>query len=412
MSGKKQTSFFSLPVLSLLFTVFIDSLGFGLVFPLLSPLLMENGGIFASDLSFSTRGLIFGSLASIYCLGQFFGSPFLGRLSDCRGRKKVLIGTLWLACFAYLLGSLAIVYKSIVLLFVSRLLCGISAGNYPVAQSMIVDMVPPENRVRGFGLINMAWGTGFILGPFLGGRFSVFGFSTPFLFAALVCLITALLALWKLKETFASKEMLKFNMWEGITNIKKGFKNPFLKGLFYSLFIYSIGWGFFTEYSSLFLLKRLSFDVESIANFYAYAGLWIALSQGVLIRPFAKRFSPQILLRGAFVLLALSFPLMLYCKNFYHIMWVLPLISFSESIVGPASSVLVSSLASKENQGEMLGISQSIKSAGVGLAPLFSGSLVALHLHLPITIPAICTVLSLILFLKFFKSPNPVPLQE
>ncbi len=393
----------SLPFFSLLLTVFIDCLGFGLVFPILSPLIMNEGGLFADGSSLAMKGWIFGCLISTFCIGQFFGGPFLGRLSDRKGRKKILVYSLWVACGSYLLGGLGVVTSSITLIFISRLFSGIAAGNYAIAQSIIVDSTTETDRARNFGLINMAWGTGFIIGPYLGGKFSLLGFAFPFWIASFICLVNTFLVIWRLKETLPVGSEYKANFWEGIGNIKKGFKNLELRGLFCAMFIFSFGWGFFTEFSPLFLMRRFNFGVGEIANFYAYVGILIALCQGVLIRPILKKFASHNLLKVSWIGLALFLPLMLLCEDFIDLLWVLPFIAFWEAIVGPSASSLVSRLTDKENQGQMLGIHNSIQWAAIGIAPLFSGSLVALYPHLPVTVASIAMILSMVFFMFLFK---------
>ncbi|MES2121150.1 MAG: MFS transporter, partial [Chlamydiota bacterium] len=159
--------------LPLLMTVFIDSLGFGLVYPIFSSLILTpEQSILPTETSVAIRGLLFGMLVSAFCVGQFFGGPILGALSDRLGRKKILIASLWLAVIAYLLAGLGIVIHSIALLFVGRLLSGWGASNWSIAQSIIVDQSSVEEKSKNFGLLGMAWGTGFVIGPFMGGKLS------------------------------------------------------------------------------------------------------------------------------------------------------------------------------------------------------------------------------------------------
>lgn len=392
--------------LPLLFTVFIDSLGFGLIFPLLSLLIMNpDEGILAKEVSLGMRGWLFGLLISCFCIGQFFGGPVLGALSDRKGRKKVLIATLWVGFFGYLLSIFSIWMSSIVGFLLARLFSGISAGNYSIAQSIVVDCSSEEEKAKNFGLIGMAWGTGFILGPYFGGKlcdptlFSFCGKTTPFWFAAFLCLANILWLFMALKETLATVKVRPLNLAAGIEDIKRAFRMPLLRGIFSVMFIFSFGWGFFTEFSPLFLIGRFGFGGQEVGNFYAWVGLWIALSQGLLIRPFLKKFSPQGLLAVALVSLGAVLPLMLLIQSTFALFCFLPLLAFFESLIFPTASTLVSNLADKESQGEVLGINNSIQWAAIGISPLFSGTFVALYPHLPITIASIGMGLAWLLFL-------------
>lgn len=338
--------------------------------------------------SLATRGWVFGILVSCFCMGQFFGGPILGALSDRRGRKKILLATLILGFFGYLLGVFSLGIKSVALFLFSRIVLGVAAGNFPIAQSMVVDSGTTD-KAKNFGLIGMAWGAGFILGPYFGGQLAgseFFGAASPFWFAALLCLINAVWISFAVKETLPAAQVRKINLLAGVEDLKKAFGHPRLRGIFLVMFIFSFGWGFFTEFSPLFLIRHFNFNQQEIGYFYAWVGIWIALSQGVLIRPFLKRFAPHTLLRGALLGLGLVLPLMLFVHKPLYLFLLLPFLALLESFIFPTASTIVSDLAPKEAQGETLGLHSSIQWAAIGITPLFSGSLVAIYPHLPITV--------------------------
>ncbi|MFY7842908.1 MAG: MFS transporter [Rhabdochlamydiaceae bacterium] len=405
MEFYKRFNFFKKPLFGLFLTVFVDSLGFGLVFPILSGLITDpNSHFLSEDVSLAFRGLIFGGLVSIYAIGQFFGGPLLGRWSDIKGRKKILVLSMWVSFFCYFLGGLGVFCKSLIALLLSRLFGGIAAGNHAIVQSIVVDQVEPEQRAQNFGMINMVWGTGFIMGPLVGGYFSQIDFMLPFWIATGVAFVNAVTVHYSLKETHQQLSTKSFDLWEGLLNIKKGFNHPTLKSLFGIMFLFSLGWSFFTEFSPLLLTQRIGLKTYQVSHFYAYIGIWIALSQGILIRPFLKRFSPEWLLKFGWIGLGLTLPLMLLCREFNDLLWVVPLTVFPESLICPASSVIVSNAVSKEHQGETLGIHNSIQWAATGLAPLFSGSLVALYPHLPVTVCTFFTFVCVGLFSFIYKT--------
>jgi DHA1 family tetracycline resistance protein-like MFS transporter len=366
-----------------------------------------EGDILSPDVSLAVRGLIFGLLISTFCLAQFFSGPLLGALSDRKGRKKILSLTLVAAFISYILAATGIWIHSLTFLFLARILAGISAGNFAVAQSIIVDSSEKEDKAKNFGLIGMAWGAGFIIGPYFGGKLSdpTLGFNlvVPFLGAALLCLLNLGMVMWKLKETLVTPKNTPLKLLAAVSNVRRAFQIPSLRILFLVMFIFSFGWGFFTEFSPLFLLRRFEINTMQIANFYAYVGLLVAVCQGILIRPFLKYFSSETILKYALFGLGLVMPLMLIPEQYSGLFLALPLIALAESLVQPTASTLVSNLAPAESQGEMLGIHNSIQWAAIGIAPLFSGSLVALYPHLPITVCSCCMFLTAIIFLFFFK---------
>ena len=396
--------------LPLLFTVFIDSLCFGLVFPIFSALIMNpEQSILPPDTTLSMRGWIYGLLVSAFCVGQFFGGPVLGALSDRLGRKKVLLLTLWISFGTCLLAGMGIVLESIILILIARLLNGGAAANWSIAQSIIVDCSTEEEKAKNFGLLGMAWGTGFVIGPFAGGILTnpnfFFGGSltVPFWFAAGLCLFNTLLLMRRLEESLPANRMAKVNLMAAIHHLKKAFTTPKLRSIFLVMFIFCLGWGFFTEFSPVFLIRHLGYDLGQVANFYAWIGLWIAICQGILIRPFLKHFSPNVLLPCALLGLGLVLPLMLFVHETWTLYALMPFLAFFESLISPTSTTLVSNLSDKEAQGEVLGIHNSLQWAAIGFASLFSGSAVALIHHLPITVGCAAMLVAMFVFLKAFK---------
>lgn len=392
-------------LIPLLLTVFIDSLGFGLVFPIFSPMIVSNeGGMFGDEISLAVRGLIFGLLVSAYCLGQFFGGPFLGSLSDRMGRKKVLVGSMWLAFVGYLFAGLGVVVGSLTILFVARIMAGISAGSFPVAQSVIADVSTKETKAKNFGLVGTACWTGFVIGPFMGGKLAVYGFTIPFAAAAFFCLFNALLLLFAMKETLQTTPREgKIEWFKGVSQIRRAFTLPDYRGIFFTMFIFCLGWGFFTEFSPVFLTRRLGFNVSEIANFYAWVGLWIALCQGIVIRPILKRFAPDRLLPVGLLGLGLTLPIMLKLHTMVGLFWYIPFVALCQAFIFPTSATLISNLSSDTEQGEMLGINNSVQWAAIALPPLLSGSFVALYPHLPITMGSLCMLVAFVVFLRVYR---------
>lgn len=232
------------------------------------------------------------------------------------------------------------------------------------------------------------------------------GFATPFWFASALCVINLILLPFNLKETLVHRQATKISLTAGFSHLQKAFKHPKLKGIFAVMFIFSLGWGFFTEFSPVFLIRHFDFNREEIGNFYAYIGLWIAICQGILIRPFLKRFSTESLFAVSLFALGLVLPLMLLTKGIGYLFLILPLLALSESFIMPTASSLVSRFSDKDAQGEMLGIHNSIQWAAIGIAPLFSGSFVALYSHLPITVSSILMVAASLFFLWIWKKKH------
>ncbi|OQY67309.1 hypothetical protein B6D29_02080 [Microgenomates bacterium UTCPR1] len=183
-------------LITIFLVVFIDLLGFGLILPLL-PYIAER---------FEASPLQIGLLTAVYSFFQLIASPILGRLSDRYGRKKLLIISQLGSAFGYLLLGLA---GNLPLLFLSRIIDGITGGNISIAQAYIADVTTKKNRAQGMGLMGAAFGLGFIFGPAIGGALSKISYSTPAYFATAVSLLTVLTTIFFLKETINTKVAVK-----------------------------------------------------------------------------------------------------------------------------------------------------------------------------------------------------------
>jgi DHA1 family tetracycline resistance protein-like MFS transporter len=177
------------PLVVIFTTVFIDLVGFGIVIPVL-PFYAEGTRFNATP---RTVGLLFAS----YSVMQFIFAPILGRLSDKYGRRPVLLISIIGTGIGFLILGFA---RTLWMLFLGRILDGISGGNISTAQAYIADITTKEDRAKGMGLIGAAFGLGFVFGPAIGGILSRWGVEVPFLFAAGLCFANALLLYFTLRD--------------------------------------------------------------------------------------------------------------------------------------------------------------------------------------------------------------------
>src|SRR6201981_2458260 len=158
------------PIWIILFTILIDTLGIGILGPILPQLLGNPNSpnyILSRSMDVRSGYMLFGFLVAVSPVMQFFPTPVLGQMSDRYGRKPVLALSLAGTSLGYALFATGIVIRNIPLLFVARALGGLTGGNLSVAQAAIADVTKPEDRTKNFGLIGAAFGVGFIVGPFL-----------------------------------------------------------------------------------------------------------------------------------------------------------------------------------------------------------------------------------------------------
>ncbi len=293
----------------------------------------------------------------------------------------ILFG-LSMGCIGYFIGILGVKFSSLWLLIIYRAFFGISTATMPVIQAAIADMSTPEGKARNFALYNMALGIGFTLGPFLGGTLSDaglvswFSHSTPFLMAFLCTAVNFCLLYWKFTETRELKEKTKIEIFRGIRQAKVAFFHPTLRISFLGFFLFVFGWDYFTEFASVMLTKIYHFSLGQVGNFYAYMGLLYAISTGLLIKPFIKRFSTSNLLFFS-TLASGPYLLLLGTIKNPHFFWVyFPPFMFLIALFFPATSTYISDHASEDQQGELLGVHHSIQALALIMSPMFSGALI------------------------------------
>ncbi len=406
-------------LLPVFLTVFVDLLGATIVLPILAPLFLdfETGispidvaGLSAAALGELTRSrtIIFGLLIAIFPLAQFFGAPLLGSWCDRIGRKKVLIISLAGTLVGYILFALGIRYNLIWLLFVARALDGFTGGNISIVFSAISDVSTKETKTKNFGLVGMAFGLGFIIGPYIGGKLSDpnvlswFNFETPFWFSAVLCLVNIILVLLYFFETLKKKSTKPLSALQGIRNIGVAFGAPNLRIIFMVSFFLTFGFSLFTQFLQVFLIQKFDFSPPQIGEYFAFIGLFIALTQGLLTRFLSKKISNEVAVTISSLGLALSLIIYIIPTEAHYLYYFAPFIAIFQGVMSPNLQTLVSNNASDEQQGEILGINQSVQSLAQAVPPIIAGFVVAMSIQLPIIMSAIFTFIAFLIFIIFY----------
>ncbi len=399
------------PLLIIFFTVFIDLLGVGIVIPVIAPLILDpSHNMLPLEMSAHTRTIILGFLISSFPLAQFFGAPMLGALSDRYGRRKLLAMSLVGTVIGYILFATAIMQQNIYLLFASRILDGFTGGNISIALSSISDFSDEKSKARNFGMVGAAFGLGFILGPYIGGKLadpslvSWFTAATPFFFAAILASLNLLFVLFAFPETLQNKRNTKVSMFTGIENIGKAFRSGHLRIIFLVVFLFTLGFNFFTQFFQVFLISKFDYKISQIADIFAFIGIWIVIAQGALQRPLSKKYAPLSIIRFSGILLGLALPMLLVPSESKYIFYVLPFIALFQGLTQPNINSIVSSQAGKDEQGQILGINQSIQSLGMAIPPIIASYINIVNINLPIATASFCVLLGWIVLVVFFKN--------
>jgi multidrug resistance protein len=359
------------PLIVIFTTVFIDLVGFGIVIPVL-PFYAE-GTIF--NATPRTVGLLFAS----YSIMQLIFSPVLGGLSDKHGRRPVLLLSIIGTGIGFLVLGFA---KTLFMLFVGRILDGITGGNISTAQAYIADITTQENRAKGMGLIGAAFGIGFIFGPAIGGILSQWGVHVPFLFAGALCFANALLLYFTLPETVTADHPAKNRAAGGrsFRHVLESLKQPRLAFVLIIYFLFVVAFSIMTTSFSLYTMFRFGYDAQHTGYLFAYVGLIAVVIQGGLIGRLVKRFGELPLV----IFGALCFAISLFAVPFVGpaagglaaLLVGGGVFSMGNSLATPALTSLASKTAGPEKQGVVLGVTQSVASLARAVGPSLAAVLI------------------------------------
>lgn len=358
------------PLLVIFTTVFIDLVGFGIVIPVL-PFYVEGTKFNATP---RAVGLLFAS----YSIMQLIFSPILGRLSDKHGRRPVLLFSIIGTGIGFLILGFA---TTLWMLFLGRILDGITGGNISTAQAYIADITTKENRAKGMGLVGAAFGLGFIFGPAIGGILSRWGTNVPFLFAAGLAFANAVLLYFTLPETVTPDHPARVSAagGRGWAQLVSSLKQPRLGFILTIYFLFVVAFSIMTTTFSLFTMYRFGFDATHNGYLFAYVGIIAVLIQGGLLGRLVKRFGElPLVLVGAFMFAVslLAIPFTGPNTGLMTLLIVGGAFALGNSLSTPALTSLASKSVGEGEQGGVLGVTQSVSSLSRAVGPSIAAFLI------------------------------------
>lgn len=371
-------------LLTIFVIVFVDLLGFSLILPLL-PYYAETYG---------ATPLIVGLLVASYAAAQLVGAPLLGRLSDRLGRRPVLLlsvtGTLigfLLLGFAEPLGRLlagwlapqAINSVIVGILFISRILDGLTGGNITVAQAYITDVTDEQNRAKGLGLIGAAFGLGFIIGPAAGGALSQWGYNIPAFAAATVSFLNLIAIFFLLPESLTPerRELAMQNRRPPFTlnAMLQAMQRPKVGPLLHVRFFYGLA---FAVFQSIFALYAQSIGLTPQTTGYvlAYVGLLSVITQAGLIGMLTRRFRENWLIITGLWVMAGSLLAWAFTDQLLPLLVIMLPLALSGGVLNTVLQSAVTKSVSQEEVGGILGIAGSLEAISRVIAPSVGGFLI------------------------------------
>lgn len=358
MSEVTQRKFFKYRMLAPLWiAVFIDILGFSLLFPM--------AGFFREV--FNTSNFVIGLVFSVNAMFGFVFGPFLGKLSDKYGRKPLLL----ISQFGTLLGFILTAFSdSLMMLFIARMIDGVFGGNFPIAKAIVSDIVPPKDRGIQMANIGVSHVLANLIGPGIGGiLFTWFGIIGPGLFAAALTVITITLTLTMLQESWPKEERLHHQEFEIEIDVKIS-KN---KNAMFFLILFG-----FHSVSFMIIMSSISFFGASVLGLrpleisllLTTSGVFRAIIRFTLFKPTIKKFGEDNAIRLGLTIFLISFFLVSFATNLPLLFILFMTISFAASLTrGPMNSK-ISQTVSPKVQGKINGLSSSLDAMAQILGPL------------------------------------------
>lgn len=347
----------------ILLTVFIDIIGVGVVIPIL-PFYIE---------SFHGTPFIITALFATFALCSFLSAPIIGALSDKFGRRPMLIASITSTAIGWFIFALA---PNILFLFIGRIIDGLAAGNFPIAQAYLSDISKDQKeRAHNLGLIGAIFGIGFIIGPFLGGALGTISHSFPFWFVGGLAFVNAILAFFFLPETHTNRNTAKKIAINPFTPIKKAIQSIDLRANYGAWLLFGLGIASFQAILSLYMQQAFLFSAFQIGLVFATTGVIIALNQGFGLKHiWLKHFSEPRLELGALLVFGVGL-----CLLSIQVLWfvcaVLFFTTFCQGILRVVMTSQIVSKAPQEDRGEILGITSAISSLSMAIAPIITGAL-------------------------------------
>ncbi|WP_461453574.1 MFS transporter [Mucilaginibacter sp.] len=354
----------------LVFICIINSLGFGIIVPLL----------YSYGKRFGINHETIGLLTAAFSIAQFFATPVLGSMSDKFGRKPLLAISLFGTCLSFLMFAFA---QGAIMLFAARILDGLTGGNVSVAQAMISDTSTSKDRAKKFGILSSAFGFGFVIGPAVGGLLSKFGPQVPFYFAAGIALMGALCSVFFLKETNDKKKKAtlkgasKFSFMSLINTLKMPvIGTAIFIGFLLTMAQFTLIIGFQT-----FSVDTLKLNPTNVG--LLYTGFAVT---GIIMQLCVPYFTKIISSKAMILLLSTAACLgAMFYTGFTGtiITFAIGLIIYGlfNGLRNPMLNAIIADNNTSNRQGEVMGVNQSYASIGQTLGPITAGFMAIYSIH-------------------------------
>ena len=348
----------------MLFTIFMDVLGIGVLAPVIPYLLQP----------YNKSALIVGTLMMSFSIAQFIASPILGALSDRYGRRPILLISIFGSGLAYLAFGFA---TALWVFFAARIEDGLTGGNISTAQAYITDITPPKDRSKTFGLIGAIFGAGFIIGPALGGMLSYISLQAPAFAAGILSLLAVTFGFFMVPETLSAtnraKKLRMHEMFNPIAQLWRYVRRREIMLIFIARFILMFAMTTMRSNFLVYARDHLGLGPHQVGYFYAFLGFLIVTVQGGVVRRLAPLWGDKRMTLVGFISMIIGFTGMALEPNVYGVGFCMLFIGCGHGLSFPALTGMASHAVEDSEQGGVLGAQQSVNSLAMIIAPFIAG---------------------------------------
>jgi MFS transporter, DHA1 family, tetracycline resistance protein len=363
---KQETSHEKNRALGLIFFIMLmDIVGLSILGPV-APYIVKR---------YSDNALMITMLTVIYAGAQFFAAPALGQISDRVGRRPVLLWSVFGSAIGYFIFGIG---GALWVLFLSRLIDGVTGGNLSTAAAYIADVSKPKERAKNFTLIGMAYGLGFILGPALGGALGQISVDAPVFAAGVVSLVSVGLIYFLLPESLSAEKretaalrLRDFNPFAAIGDMAR---KPGIGLLLLVTALFNFAFDGINSTTGVFIVDKFAAQPWALGLLFVMAGIATAVMQGTLVRTLIPKFGEK---RMALVALSgegIGALLIFLAPVFWMLFPIAFLQSAVVSFIFSALSTLAANRVSEREQGQLAGVSAAVNGLAAALGPLWAGT--------------------------------------
>ncbi len=400
-------------LIPLFLVIFIDSLGYFLVIPVLLRLFIHGEyGLLSPSTSLTTRNLLYGITVTLSPLAFLLSAPIIGNVSDRYGRKKTMFWCLVGSFIGFILPIIGILTGSLTLLLLGRFIAGASSSSQPVAQAAIADFTTGKQKAFYLAMIGFAMTLAMVLGPLGGGYLSDshlvrwFNVMTPYWAGVVLSLINIVLLLIFYREQPSEQKKLHLTSASESLNVLFTIIGKSSVSLLLLVFLLmELAWSQYYQVIFLYLSESFHYTPTQVGLFTGYIGFWMSLGLTLIYRAAIRYISIERILRISILMIVIGFIACTFIPGTIAQWIFIIIVALFVGMAYPSLLTLISNHASKEHQGWIMGIASTL----LGLAWMFtaflSGWLINYYARLPFLFATLCIIVSMLL-LSFFKAPK------